>query len=139
MITLDDAIPLVLEGSHFINPQTGAIHHFRGVNFSGGTKLPIGLPSHEPNGFWVDYDRQVCFVNRPVHLDAQGDWTHVDEHFNRLKEWGFTFLRFVIVWEAIEHKGPGIYDQEYIDYVVHVLTRCKRFGIRVFIDPHQDC
>jgi len=33
----------------------------------------------------------------------------------------------------------GIYDDEYIDYVVHVLEVAKRHGFKIFIDPHQDC
>ena len=82
-----------------------------------------------------------------------------------MKSWGFLFLRFLISWEAIEHGGPyvtsaprlaplsvspgraprrltryrGIYDDEYIDYVVDVLTVAQRHGFKVFLDPHQDC
>ena len=55
-----------------------------------------------------------------------------------LKSWGFTFLRFLVTWEAIEHAGPGIYDLDYLEYVRNVLEIAHEHGINVFIDPHQD-
>lgn len=32
----------------------------------------------------------------------------------------------------------GILDDEYVDYVVAMLRKCKDHGLLVFIDPHQD-
>jgi hypothetical protein len=32
-----------------------------------------------------------------------------------------------------EHRGPGIYDEEYIDYLVKVLEKAYEYGIRCFI------
>ena len=51
---------------------------------------------------------------------------------------GFTFLRFLITWEAIEHEGPGIYDVEYLEYLKNVLQKCNEHGMSVFVDFHQD-
>lgn len=61
-----------------------------------------------------------------------------DEHFSRLREWGLTFIRFLVTWEAIEHAGPGQYDQEYLDHVSAVIEKAGEYGIRLFVDPHQD-
>jgi hypothetical protein len=71
----------------------------RGVNLSGSAKQPFTplLPSHEPNGF---YNIDCSFVGRPFPLDE------ANQHFKRLSNWGFTFLRFNTTWEAIEHAGP---------------------------------
>ena len=102
----------------------------RGVNLGGSTKLPFDSATHRREKF---YDhRNVSFVGRPFPLDE------ADEHLARLKAWGFTFLRFLITWEAVEHAGPGEYDQAYLDYVYAVVKKAGDYGISVFIDPHQD-
>ena len=104
----------------------------RGVNLGGSTKVPF-----TPNGAsWNKagfYDhRRVSFVGRPFPLEQ------ADEHFARLRQWGLTFLRFLTTWEAVEHAGPGLYDQEYLDYLYAVVRKAGEYGISMFIDPHQD-
>jgi hypothetical protein len=32
----------------------------------------------------------------------------------------------------------GKYDDEYVDYVVKILQKCRDHKLYVFIDPHQD-
>jgi len=104
----------------------------RGANLGGSTKVP-----YTPNGAtwrregFFDH-RAVSFVGRPFPL------AEADEHFARLRAWGLTFLRFLITWEAVEHAGPGSYDEAYLDYVHAVLEKAAAYGIDVFIDPHQD-
>lgn len=91
-----------VDGPWFIEPDTNRVVLFRGVNLSGGTKLPVGIPSHEPRGFWVDYDRKVNFVGRPFPIED------ADEHLGRLVDYGFNLLRYIVTWEAIEHEGPCV-------------------------------
>ena len=76
--------------------------------------------------------KQVSFVGRPFPL------SDAHEHFSRLQHWGYTLLRFIITWEAVEHAGPGIYDEEYLDYLYQVVDKARDYGFWVWIDPHQD-
>jgi hypothetical protein len=104
----------------------------RGVNLGGSSKIPVS-----PNGATWNKDgfydhKNVSFVGRPFPL------AEADEHFSRLRAWGFTFVRFLVTWEAVEHAGPGSYDFEYLDYLYAVVKKAGEYGIQVFIDPHQD-
>jgi hypothetical protein len=102
----------------------------RGVNLSGSSKVPICFPTRRRDGFF-DH-RNVSFVGRPFPIEQ------ADEHFARLREWGLTFVRLLVTWEAIEHAGPGQYDEAYLDYLVQVIEKARHYNIRLFIDPHQD-
>lgn len=104
----------------------------RGVNLGGDSKVPA-LPdgaTHHPTDF-RDH-RAVSFVGRPFPLHE------ADEHYARLRHWGFNALRFLVTWEAVEHAGPGEYDEAYLDYLAAVVRRAADFDLVVFIDPHQD-
>ncbi|KAF9347354.1 hypothetical protein BGX26_001156, partial [Mortierella sp. AD094] len=80
----------------------------------------------------VTQEERISFVGRPFELEE------ADEHLARLRHWGFRMIRWVVTWEAIEHQGPGIYDQEFLDYTVKALLKAKEYGFKVMIDFHQD-
>ncbi|KAF9426523.1 hypothetical protein BGZ94_006398 [Podila epigama] len=86
--------------------------------------------SHEREHFFEH--RNVSFVNRPFPLDE------ADEHFKRLARWGCQCLRLLVPWEALEHSGPGIYDEEYIEYVVKLLEIAAKYNLKCYLDPHVD-
>ena len=121
---------LDIQNGQFID-ENGRRLTLRGVNLSGASKTPENCPSHNSTNFFAS-QKSVSFVNRPFPLEE------ANVHFARLRLWGFNFLRINITWEAIEHQGPGIYDMEYIDYLVSLLKIAKLFQFKVFIDPHQD-
>lgn len=104
----------------------------RGVNLGGSSKVPF-KPDGATYQFANFFDhRSVSFIGRPFPLDE------ADEHFARLKYWGFNILRFLVTWEAVEHSGPGIYDEAYLDYLHEVIKKANEYGLSVFIDPHED-
>lgn len=122
---------VAIKGNNFID-QYGRVLHLRGVNLGGSSKVPC-MPdgaTWNKQGFYQH--RNVSFVGRPFPLEE------ADEHYSRLKSWGLTFLRFLITWEAIEHSGPGEYDQEYLEYLTRVVEKAAGHGLTMFIDPHQD-
>ena len=100
---------------------------FRGINLGGSSKLPFGTYSHD-----AEERSQISFVGRPFALEE------ADEHFTRLKLWGFNLIRFVVTWEAIEHAGRGQYDTAYLNYVTKLLEKASEYGFYIYIDPHQD-
>jgi hypothetical protein len=120
-----------IAGERFVDAQERTLL-LRGVNLGANARIPKvpGGGTWNSEGFFEH--RDVSFVGRPFPLEEAG------EHFARLRAWGFTFQRFLVSWEAIEHAGPGLYDEAYLDYVRAVLEQALDYGITVFIDPHQD-
>lgn len=122
---------LDLQGRHFVDPASGRVVQFRGINLGGGSKLPVGWTTSD-KGTAFDIDK-LTFVGKPFKLDE------AEEHCKRLKYWGLSLIRLIVTWESIEHKGPGAYDEEHIEYLISLLKLFKKYGLRCFIDPHQDC
>jgi hypothetical protein len=122
-------MPLKIAGRWFLDAQGRSVL-LRGVNLGGSSKLPAGchpLQASDPAGA-----ADVSFVGRPFPL------AEAREHFGRLRHWGFNCLRFLVPWEALEHAGPGRYDDDYLRYLRAVVEAAGQYGFHVFIDPHQD-
>lgn len=120
-----------VQADRFVDEQ-GRTLMLRGVNLGGSSKVPC-VPdgaTWRSEGFF-DH-RDVSFVGRPFPLEE------ADEHLGRIARWGFTFVRLLTTWEAIEHAGPGVYDDAYLEYLRAVVERAADHGILVLIDPHQD-
>ncbi len=123
---------LHIEKDWFVD-ENGRRILLRGVNFTASSKIPV-----KPNGsthIKTDFrdHRDVSFIGRPIKLGE------AEEHFTRLKHWGFNCLRFLVTWEAIEHTGPGKYDKGFLEYIEELLKIAEEKKFYVFIDPHQDC
>lgn len=111
----------------------------KGINLDGAAKLPVSpnMPTYKGNAndyndIFFDGDN-VSFVGRPFPLDE------ASLHFQRIKSWGYNTIRYIITWEAIEHEGPGKYDEEFINYTTQILRIINEVGgLYVFMDVHQD-
>ncbi|EER44564.1 glycosyl hydrolase [Histoplasma capsulatum H143] len=120
-----------VEGSTFRDSQNREVT-LRGINVDAAAKYPKkpNIPSYVSENFY-DGDN-VSFVGRPFELkDAH-------THFTRLKRWGYNFIRYIFTWEALEHSGPGKYDEEFIQFTIEILRLAKSYGFYVYMDPHQD-
>jgi len=112
--------------------EEGRILLLRGVNLGGGSKNPFGPPGWGLRPESLKNPAEASFVGRPFPLDE------AESHFERLKRAGLTFLRLIVTWEALEHAGPGQYDEAFLAYLRKILLIAGEKGISVFIDPHQD-
>jgi hypothetical protein len=112
--------------------EAGRTLILRGVNLGGGSKNPIGPPGWGLSAESLQNPPEASFIGRPFPLEE------ADAHFGRLAGAGFSFLRLVITWEALEHQGPGLYDEAYIAWLRKILLTAEKWGISVCIDPHQD-
>ncbi|KAJ3082647.1 hypothetical protein HDU99_002037, partial [Rhizoclosmatium hyalinum] len=130
----DTKVKAPVKAAPFFEDQFGRKVHLRGVNMCGHSKLPtapITVSTHVQTPEYFNH-RDVSFVGRPFPLEE------ADDHFCRIKSWGLSFVRLLVTWEALEHKGPGLYDEEFIDYLIAILKKADKHGIKCFIDPHQD-
>ena len=119
-----------LENDKFID-ESGRQVILRGVNLGGDCKLPYKKgATYYPSDF-SDH-KNVSFIGRPFPLDE------AHQHFERLRHWGFNCLRLLTSWEAIEHAGPGLYDEAYLDYYSKLVALAGEFGLYVYVDFHQD-
>src|ERR1700733_7466851 len=121
---------LHIEGRWFVD-EHGRRVILRGVNLGGDCKVPYpGGGTNFPSDF--SNHREVSFIGRPFPIGE------ADEHFSRLRAWGFNCLRLLTTWEAIEHRGPNDYDVQYLDYFAELCRMAGDYGFYVFVDFHQD-
>ncbi|TDH68348.1 hypothetical protein CCR75_006741 [Bremia lactucae] len=124
---------LSIQNGQFVD-QHGRVALLRGVNLGGSSKLPFGYGHTDDQDMrdFFDGAATVSFIGRPFPL------AEADMHLSRLQRWGFTLLRLIVTWEAIEHAGPNLIDYDYLDYIYAVVKKAAEYNMHVYIDPHQD-
>jgi len=121
---------LVCDRGKWFEDKSGRKLILRGVNVCGSSKFPLNCQTHVTKDFYNTTN--ISFVGRPFPLEK------ADEHFQRIQACGLTFIRLLVTWEAIEHAGPGEYDEEYLEYLLKIVRIAAKYNIACMIDPHQD-
>lgn len=93
--------------SGFLRDDAGRVVMLRGANVSGANKS-------KP---YFDFQREP--------------------DLEKLRDWGMTSMRFLVLWAAIEPE-KGVYDDAYLDAVADRIGWAKQAGINVVLDMHQD-
>lgn len=60
-----------------------------------------------------------------------------DEEIDKLKDMGVNFVRFGVLWRAVE-TAPGVYNQTYLDEAEKYVNKLGEKGIYSLLDSHQD-
>ena len=107
----------------FIKDFYGRSRIFRGFNF-GSIKTPQPVESGDAGG--------VSFTDRPFPE------TDADEIFRRLADVGCTLIRWGVTWEAVEHEGPEMYDEDFLAYTRRMLKKAAEYNIAVIVQPYQN-
>jgi len=126
----------------FFKDADGRYLYWHGVNLGGDTKVPCRFSL--PDGTTLDCNRDefnpnkvpitvpISYVGKPFAVEDADRW------FGELARRGFNSVRFVLLWDAIEHEGPGKFDAEYIAFVKALTQKAREWGIYVLLDMHQD-
>ncbi len=117
-------------GALFLDAGGGQMM-LRGVNLGGDSKMPWPDGGTDRPSDFADH-RDVSFIGRPFPIEE------ADEHLGRIAHWGFNTLRLLTTWEAVEHRGPGLYDGAYLDFFAAVAAKAGEHGLYLLVDFHQD-
>ena len=120
----------VYDRGRWFEDKHGLKSILRGVNVCGSSNFSLNCQTHVTKDFFDTTN--ISFVGRPFPLDK------ADEHFQRIQACGLTFVRLLVTWEAVEHAGPGEYDEEYLEYLLKIVRIAAKYNIACMIDPHQD-
>ncbi|ORY26618.1 putative cytoplasm protein, partial [Naematelia encephala] len=113
-----------IRGRHFVDSHERVLD-LRGANVSASSKVPI-------KPFKIHDHRIASYVGRPFPIEE------ASEHWRRLRSWGLTFVRINVTWDAIEHAGPGHYDEDHLTYLRRLLDSMAQFGLIAYVAMHQD-
>lgn len=59
------------------------------------------------------------------------------EDIDRLKEWGFNSVRFLVIWEGLEPE-KGVFSPDYLGRIMKWIHEFSKREIYVILDMHQD-
>lgn len=106
----------------YLRDDHGRYVFFHGVNASCSSKVPVS----------VDENNLATFIGRPFPLDK------ASAELKRIRDLGFSAIRLIVQWEAVEPIRKGEYDLKYLAYLREIVTLAGQHGLYVLVDMHQD-
>ena len=59
-------------------------------------------------------------------------------HFARMQACGWTLARLAVTWDAVEHSGPGQYDEAYLAYLRNLVRIGAEHNMSFVVSVYQD-
>lgn len=102
---------------------------------------PMFIPSTNQNYLYDDDDRIVIYHGLNLSNTSKSTpdnlpWT-TQSDLNKLNQWGFNLVRYLVFWSAIEPQKDSI-NQDYIQQTIQRINWLDSLGVDVIIDLHQD-
>ncbi len=118
-VSIDNALTRVHVEREDFKDEKGRYVYFNGVNVAGDNKVPVST-------------NPLSYVGKPFKLKDANRW------FSTLRSMGFNSIRLGVIWEAIEHEGKGIYDQDYLEYIEKIVEAANKNHIYVLVNFHEN-
>jgi hypothetical protein len=106
----------------YLRDAHGRYVFFHGVNASCSTKAPVS----------IDEKDIATYVGRPFPLAT------ARAELARIRDLGFSAIRLLVIWEAVEPVRRGQYDAAYLSYLREIVKLAGEHGLYVLVDMHQD-
>lgn len=143
----------------FLRDEQGRYLSLHGINVACSSKLPAWVREWgqkwrpftlddlnlRPNAF------EASFVGRPFAVDPgwapsedparpnlSMGFDNVRSEIRKLRDAGFDSMRLLVIWEGVEPRAKGQYDQEYLHYIRNVVSIAAELGVYVLVDFHHD-
>ncbi|MFN8267619.1 MAG: cellulase family glycosylhydrolase [Chitinophagales bacterium] len=100
------------------------------------------VSTEDPTIIQDEYGRQLILHGLNTSSSAKSDtqrlpWIIESDVDREDKEFGFNFVRYLILWDAIEPQ-KGVFDETYLDKVEERVNWYTSRGMHVMLDMHQD-
>lgn len=156
---IEDSLSRPQIDRNFLRDAMGRYLSLHGINVAGSSKIPAWI--REKGKPWRRFEfsdlqlrptaYEASFVGRPFAVDpgwapsedrknpnlAMG-FENVRAEIRKLRDAGFDSLRLLIIWEGVEPRVKGEYDEEYLFYIKNVVSIANELGMYVLADFHHD-
>ncbi len=109
------------------------------ILFSCKKESSLSPYKEDPSIFQDQYGRQLILhgLNTGSKDPASDHWIQDTDVDKEDKQFGFNFVRYLMLWEGIEPQ-KGVFDEAYLDRIEQRVKWYTSRGMYVLLDMHQD-